>query len=256
MDDGSNDPPDAVIASFAADLRIQLVVVPHNRGPAHARNTGAQHATGQYLVFLDDDCIPLPNWLSALHARFVEHPEALIGGVLTNGAPNSLGAEASQQLANFLYRYYNANHDRAAWFMSANIACPRDAFLALGGFDTSFPLAAAEDRDLCDRWREAGMPLVMAPGAIIRHMRTMNVAQYWRQHRTYGRGAHHLHLARAKRHVALPKREPLAFYLQLLMAPLSAPLSWRTPLLMALMFVSQVAYISGYLAERNRTAAT
>ena len=252
VDDGSPDPPSDVIDAYASELQIRLVVVPQNGGPAQARNVGAWHATGAHLVLLDDDCIPQRDWLRSLDRRRQEFPGALVGGVLTNGVPHSLCAEASQQLGDFLYRYYNADVDQAGWFMSANIACPRNDFLAIDGFDASFPLAAAEDRDFCDRWREAGHQLVLAPNAVVRHMRSMNLAQFWRQHATYGRGARHLHIARTKRAVTAPRREPFAFYLRLLCAPLAKPLQMRTPVLMMLMLVSQLAYASGFYAERRR----
>ncbi len=250
VDDGSPEAPTDVVNAYESDLPVRLIVVPQNSGPAHARNVGARHANGEYVVLLDDDCVPECEWLTSLATRRREFPEAVIGGVLANGAPHSLCAEASQQLGEFLYRYYNADVDNAGWFMSANLACPRTAFLAIGGFDESFPLAAAEDRDFCDRWREAGRRLVMAPHAIVRHMRSMTFRQFWKQHRTYGRGARHLHLARGKRQVAVPRREPLvAFYFRLLCAPLAHSRGMRTPVLMLLMLVSQLAYVSGFYAE-------
>jgi GT2 family glycosyltransferase len=251
VDDGSPEAPTDVVNAYKGDLAIQIVVVSQNGGPARARNLGARHAIGEYLVLLDDDCIPEREWLTSLAARRREFPEALIGGVLVNGAPHSLCAEASQQLGDFLYRYYNADIDNAGWFMSANLACPRAAFLAMGGFDASFPLAAAEDRDFCDRWREAGMRLVMAPHAMVHHMRSMTFRPFWKQHRTYGRGARHLHIARAKRQVAIPRCEPLVFYIRLLCAPVAHSRGMRTPLLVFLMLVSQVAYASGFYAERR-----
>src|SRR2546429_8449747 len=43
-----------------------------------ARNTGAAQARGQFLVFTDEDCAPVPNWLRALAARLA--PGRAIGG--------------------------------------------------------------------------------------------------------------------------------------------------------------------------------
>ncbi|OYV46073.1 MAG: hypothetical protein B7X06_03880 [Verrucomicrobia bacterium 21-51-4] len=44
------------------------------KGPASNRNAGAKMAQGQWLIFIDDDCIPEPGWLEAYRQSFVQHP--------------------------------------------------------------------------------------------------------------------------------------------------------------------------------------
>ncbi len=253
VDDGSENPPAAEVRMFEEQLAIRLIEMSPNAGPASARNAGAAQAQGTYLVFIDDDCIPDPGWLQSLDDRLRAAPAALVGGTILNGAPTSLCAEASQQLVDFLYRYYNSDIDNARWFMSANIACPRKEFLSIGGFGTDFPLAAAEDRDFCDRWHEAGLRVVMAPDAKVLHVRPMTLATFWRQHRTYGRGAHHLHQARGRRNVALPTMEPLSFYFRLLSTPFTSRKGMLAPVLLLLLIVSQLGYAFGYYPERRRS---
>jgi GT2 family glycosyltransferase len=253
VDDGSMDPPSGEVRQFEEVLSVGLVEVTPNGGPALARNAGAARAVGDYLVLMDDDCVPDRDWLRRIDERLRDFPKAMVGGALRNGAPQSICAEAGQQLVDFLYHYYNADLNNARWFMSANIACPREEFLAIGGFGTHFPLAAAEDRDFCDRWREAGHRMILAPQAVVSHVRPMSLAAFWRQHRTYGRGAHHLHQARARRQVALPSMEPFSFYFRLITSPFSNGTGWRAPVLSLLLLVSQVGYALGYYPERRQT---
>jgi CDP-glycerol glycerophosphotransferase len=55
VDDGSTDSSASIAASFAAaDHRFRLVQQP-NGGLGNARNTGADHASGEYLAFVDSD---------------------------------------------------------------------------------------------------------------------------------------------------------------------------------------------------------
>jgi len=60
------DKPDDDTASVVRsvdDRRLQLIVNPYSRTAAGARNAGADHATGEWVAFLDDDDEWLPNKL-------------------------------------------------------------------------------------------------------------------------------------------------------------------------------------------------
>ena len=67
VDDASPEPPD-----LPSDTRVRLVRRHDNGGPAAARNSGIDVATGKYVAFLDDDDLWLPNRLldaRETHAR-------------------------------------------------------------------------------------------------------------------------------------------------------------------------------------------
>ena len=161
VDDGSAEPPRAAVARAAngGALNVRLIEQA-NAGPASARNAGANAAHGTYVVFTDDDCRPDPGWLRALDAKAALHPGSAIGGRVVNALGDGLFSTASQLLIEFLYDYYNVDESGGRFFITSNLALPTQAFRQIGGFDTSFPLAAGEDRDLCDRWREAGERMV------------------------------------------------------------------------------------------------
>ncbi len=61
VDDGSTDSSPAIAESYAArDDRFRLIRQP-NGGLGNARNTGTDHATGEYLAFVDSDDVLAPN---------------------------------------------------------------------------------------------------------------------------------------------------------------------------------------------------
>ena len=252
VDDGSREPPRAVVARAAAALDVRLLEQP-NAGPATARNTGARAAHGEYVVFTDDDCRPDPEWLRAIDAAAASHPGCAIGGRVANALGDGLYSTASQLLIEFLYEYFNVDETGGRFFITSNLALPARAFHDIGGFDVSFPLAAAEDRDLCDRWREAGLAMIYCESAVVHHAHALGLRSFCRQHFSYGRGAFHLHRARARRGEAPLRVEPVRFYARLVAYPFGRTAAMRAVVLSALLALSQGVYVSGYLVERIRS---
>ncbi|HEV2763340.1 MAG TPA: glycosyltransferase, partial [Pyrinomonadaceae bacterium] len=180
VNDGGPEPSE-VFERFAGRLDATLVTQKH-AGPAAARNTGARRARAPFLAFTDDDCRPDPVWLKALEARLRDAPGAAVGGRTVNALPRNLFSTASQSLTEYLYEYFDAAEGRAAFFTSNNLALSSELFRAVGGFDESFPLAAGEDRELCDRWRARGHRLTYAPDAVVRHAHALTLRSFCRQH--------------------------------------------------------------------------
>jgi glycosyltransferase involved in cell wall biosynthesis len=256
VDDGSSMSLAEIVAPFQAQFAIELIRQA-NAGPAAARNHGSERARGQFLAFTDDDCQPDPNWLTALARGFTEFPDALLGGHTVNQLTANIYAAASQLLLDYIYAYYNTDPDRARFFASNNFALAATQFDALGRFDTTFPLAAAEDREFCDRCVDRNYQLVYIPAAKVNHAHHLNFRSFWRQHFNYGRGAFHFHQIRADKNLARMKVEPRSFYVQLLTYPLRHnSVGWGL-VLASLFFVSQVANVAGFGWERAtaRTSA-
>ena len=153
----------------------------------------------------------------------------------------------------FLYDYFNVDASGGRFFITSNLAVPARSFHDIGGFDVSFPLAAAEDRDLCDRWREAGLEMVYCDDAVVHHAHDLGLRTFCRQHFNYGRGAFHLHCARAKRGERPLRVEPPNFYSRLVGYPFGRASTARALPLSALMALSQGVYVAGYLSERVRS---
>lgn len=248
VDDGSSPPLSmSVRVPIGLDARI---IRQDNAGPAAARNRAAAEARGLWLAFTDDDCRPHPAWLRTLQLAAAGRDDVIVGGHTENALPRCAPSSASQLLIDYLHDYFNSQDAGPTFFPSNNFCISKRAYQSLGGFDERFPLAAAEDRDFCDRALGAGLVLVYERAAVIDHYHKMSVKGFWRQHFNYGRGAYAFHQARAKRDQQAVKTEPLRFYTGLVFYPLrkgfSLANSWRC----ALMALSQVANTAGYFRER------
>lgn len=81
VDDCSPDACGALVDEFAArDARVRPVHLPKNGGVGAARNAGIEHATGDYLVFVDGDDTLAPDALRAIADRIKEagDPEVIV----------------------------------------------------------------------------------------------------------------------------------------------------------------------------------
>jgi cellulose synthase/poly-beta-1,6-N-acetylglucosamine synthase-like glycosyltransferase len=251
VDDGSHIPLAPVIAMFADQLNLKLLRQA-NAGPAAARNYGAAQAAGTYLVFTDDDCAPHPQWLRSFAEQFADQSQCLLGGRTSNMLHNPYSA-ASQALIDILYEHFNQGGKAPTFFASNNMAMPRYLFQQVGGFSQAFPLSAGEDRDFCDQWLSHGLHMVYVPAAVILHAHQLTLHKFWRQHFNYGRGAvtyHRLREARGSGSFAIETN----FHFNLrywLIDPVRRTKAWYRWLMPALLVLSQVANLAGYLHQRR-----
>lgn len=244
VDDGGG--VDAAVVGAAAS-NVRFVEQAHS-GPAAARNRGAAVASGDALAFTDDDCRPDPLWLRALADALVDHPGAAVGGRVVNAAPANVFGEATQLLIDSVNDLAAASRPERRFATANNLALERGAFLEVGGFDESFPLAAAEDREFAERWQRHGRPLAFAPAAVVHHAHELSLGSFLRRHFAYGRGAYTLRAdaTRDERRLERPR-----FYALLVLAPLRrAHRGPRALALVALLAISQVATAAGYAVER------
>lgn len=250
IDDGSPQPCLEITRSFEPDFNIRCIRQ-ENLGPAAARNRGVSESSSRFIAFIDDDCRTDPQWLSVVVRNLEAAPDVFFGGRTPNDLSSNVYTLASQTILDAVYAFYNSDEGDPRFFASNNIALGRDRFVELGGFDTTFPLAAAEDRDFCDRWRFRGWPMRFLPDAVVMHAHSMSFRGFWRQQYNYGRGAFHYHRLRRLRksgeiwqdtgmHAVLPK----------LMYRALGKMRWSTRIkVLHLLLVWQIANLCGFIRE-------
>lgn len=248
VDDGS-DPPLAPLLDEAGPH--VSVIRQANAGPAAARNTGARAAEGaELLCFIDDDCRPWPDWVRRLTDAQGGQAMRLVGGRIENALPRNLFSSASQSLSSYLYDYYQCTGSQMTFFTTNNMCCRRSDFLRVGGFDPAFRFAS-EDRDFSLRWADAAGELHYAEEAVVDHAHHLTLRAFFRQHASYGRGAHDLHRRMAERGDPRPKIEPFGFYFGMLTYPLRRRL-YGSLAQAFLIGLSQVAMVAGYVRARRQ----
>lgn len=166
-----------------ADNFINVVKITEPRlGLSHARNTGWQQAKGRYVSFLDDDAIPLVNWLSNLWNCLERNPTiGVLGGAVhphwSQPVPVWLEKELYPALS---ICYYDGPADGfpldfpRQYPVGANITYSRQMLASLGGFDPGFgrhgtKLLSGEETELNFRSKAAGWQIWFCPSAIVSH---------------------------------------------------------------------------------------
>jgi histidinol-phosphate phosphatase family protein len=132
--------------------RIRVVEDAERRGPAFARNAGWRASSAAWIVFLDDDVLPEPDWLESLC-------EELAGAAVDVAAvqgrirvPLPEGRRPTDWERNV------AGLETARW-ATADLGVRREALARVGGFDPRFPRAFREDADLGLRLEQRGWRL-------------------------------------------------------------------------------------------------
>ena len=202
VDDGSARPLWEITEPFLGQLTLQTLRQ-KNAGPARARNLGAEHARGELLAFLDDDCVPRKRWLTEFDLAAKRNAGTLVGGKTRNGCRDNVFAEVNQKLIDVVVGWFCENGSELRFFPSNNFVVPASDFHEIGGFDAGFRMLGGEDREFCARWLRSGRRLSAAPEACMDHFHAQTIRSFCKMHFHYGRGAGHLH--------QLQKTSPIRF---------------------------------------------
>lgn len=186
-----------LVESFPPGTEVTVIDDRERRGPAAARNSGWRTATGDVVVFIDDDCSPTDGWLESLLAHFADPRTVAVaprivtpsdGDALSRyeerRSPLDLGPRTAPVIAG----------TRVSYVPSATLAVRRSALAEVGGFDEA--LRFGEDVDLVWRLASAGGRVRYEPASVVEHSARAGLRDWLRQRFEYGTSAASL----AKRH--------------------------------------------------------
>jgi len=172
VDDGSTDSTANAVRGYSSVRLISQA----NAGPASARNRGALEAQGRVLLFTDDDCVPMADWLDAMLSPFKDPAVVGAKGVYRTHQ-KSLAARFVQIEYEDKYRLM-ADLPSIDFIDTYSAAFRRDRFLEMTGYDTSFPVACAEDIELSYRMSARGWKMKFVPSAIVYHTHPDTFSRY------------------------------------------------------------------------------
>lgn len=201
VEDGSKVNSKEVVEKFHTKLNIRYFEK-ENGGPGPARNYGAQYALGDYLVFLDSDCITPPQYVENLNKAVTDNDSECVpkdeSGDTTEtirktdvfGGPDRAADDFSdiQKAVNYSMTSLfttggirggkNANKPDKYFPRSFNMGISRNVYEITGGFA---PMRFGEDIDLSYRIYKAGFKCELIPDAYVYHKRRTNMRSFFKQ---------------------------------------------------------------------------
>jgi GT2 family glycosyltransferase len=184
--DGSTDGTAELLRSLRPRYRL-TVVEQRRHGAGAARNARARRATGDVLIFLDDDEEASPGLVAA---HLAAHRGA--GSVVAIGPIERRVLPGADRFARALAGYSeHDNRERASRpsiyrdVYGGNFSLPREVFERIGGFAPS--LARLEDMELGYRLQAAGYRFVFVPDAVVSELSTRTWRQLLAEEELYGR---------------------------------------------------------------------
>ncbi len=167
-------------------------------GPAYARNFGAKKATGKYIAFIDDDCAITSGWLKSIFSYFEKHKDVIaVGGAVKPMTDNKNWINVYLSETKHLDGPIRVNN-KIVNMATANLVVERDAFFAIGGFDSSFVRIGAEDQDLVERLAKYGK-IDFSDKIIVLHNHDISFKSFRKKYFTYGQGVKFHNLLRNER---------------------------------------------------------
>ena len=172
VDDGSTDGASAVASEFSA----RVIPVPGGpRGPAFARNRGAEQAKGDVLVFVDADVQVHAGTLGGFERALGEEPSLAAAFGSYDDQPSAPGPVS--RFKNLLHHYVHQHGAREAeTFWAGCGAIRREVFVKAGGFSEGYPRPSIEDIELGGRLRGAGHRIGLRPEILCTHRKRWTLA--------------------------------------------------------------------------------
>ncbi len=181
VDDASTDLTPSSLSEYGNQIRVIRHLT--NMGFASSCNDGAAIASGEYLVFLNNDTIPGDRWLDALLSYVTSHSKAAVVGsklLFPNDTIQHAGVVIGQdRWPRHIYAGFPADHpavNKSRRFQIVTAACAlvrRETFEQVGGFDTAF-VTGAEDVDLCLRLGERGYEVHYCHDSVLYHLESVS----------------------------------------------------------------------------------
>jgi cellulose synthase/poly-beta-1,6-N-acetylglucosamine synthase-like glycosyltransferase len=175
-----------IIAGFEKQVTIQHLHRP-KLAISPSRNLGAEHAKGDYLIFLDSDVILPPQYLSVIHNRLQQEPLDSFGGP---DAAHASFTNVQKAISFAMTSYLTTGGIRGGKKQihqynprGFNMGIRKEVFQKVNGYSS---FTCGEDIELSIRIVKAGYVVKLIPDAYVYHKRRTTFKSFFRQVYRFG----------------------------------------------------------------------
>lgn len=156
-------------------------VVETEQGLSYARNRAIREASGDYLLYVDDDALVNDDYLQAYNDIFTSMPDAMGAGgqvqpLYETEEPSWMSYYTKVLTTTYKYEGDKIKEFKRGQFPSGcNMGFRKEVFEQIGDFNPELGrkgknLIGAEEKDLYDRMRSHGMKSYYIPRAVLQHI--------------------------------------------------------------------------------------
>ncbi|HXM42394.1 MAG TPA: glycosyltransferase [Bryobacteraceae bacterium] len=186
VDNGSTDRTREIAGSFGGRLSVTVLERSGVRISA-LRNFGAAAAMGEFLAFLDADCVAPRHWLQQTVDLLRADAFRIIGAQYRIPANSSWVAKA------WYGDLWRMKDGPVSYVPGGDMAVGRELFINLGGFDET--IVTSEDTEFCERAAASSVPILALPSLSAVHLGTPQTLEaFYRKQSWHGVNVHKVFL--------------------------------------------------------------
>ena len=185
VEDGSTERCEDIALRYSRELDLRYFYKA-NEGRSIARNYGLEHATGQYFVFFDSDCVIPPDYFKTLGRELANDYVPCFGGP---DAASDEFTDVQKAISFSMTSFLTTGGIRGGKVQmekfvprSFNMGYSREVYEKVGGFREMF----SEDIDMSTRVRQAGFDIRLIRPAFVYHKRRTSLSKFARQTYVFG----------------------------------------------------------------------
>jgi len=188
VEDGSENISKEIVQTYSKDLNIQYYLK-NNTGAGASRNYGMLHATGNYFIIFDSDCIIPPNYLVEVENALTEkYTDAFGGADAAHESFTTIQKAINYSMTSFFTTGgIRGNKKAVDKFQprSFNLGISKKAFEVTNGFSK---MKIGEDIDLTFRLWDNNFETQFIENSFVYHKRRSTFKQFFKQTFAFGNG--------------------------------------------------------------------